>query len=63
MFNPEVWSRPQWTALILMALRFGSTAVLHGKPKSKEIEKWNGFAALFAFSLWTFLLIFGGFYA
>lgn len=61
MFNPDVWSWAQWTALILMLLRFAITAALHGQDKKPE--KWNGFVGLFGFGLWIFILTFGGFFA
>lgn len=61
MFNPDVWSWPQWSLIILMFLGLVIAAADHGKDKKPE--KHNAFVAMCRFTLWTFLLIFGGFYA
>lgn len=60
IFNPDMFGWAQWTVLVLMILRFGIGATQHGKDRKPE--KYNGFAYLFHFGLWMFLLTFGGFF-
>lgn len=60
MFDPSVWGWPQWTVLILLFSGLAIQAACHGKPRN---DSFNGFVAVVRFSLFMFLLIFGGFFA
>lgn len=60
MFDPNVWGWPQWTVLILMFVGLAIQTAFHGKPRT---DNFNGFGAIVRFSLFMFLLIFGGFFA
>jgi uncharacterized membrane protein len=59
-FDPSVWAWPQWTLFILMIVRLGINAAVHGQPRKEE--KHNAFIVFFNAALVLFILICGGFY-
>jgi hypothetical protein len=57
--NTDAWHWPQWTVLILQAMNFLLTAMLHGEPR----EGRYSVSATLVWIVWTtIILACGGFF-